>query len=423
MMKKIATAIILLLFFSSYLPITSAVFVNETDDVTDEEAIINLLDYNPEINHNQLKNFEISITNIDNQPLPFDSYNVYTLPSEELSIQRQGNTLLGYFTPTKEGIYSLIIEIKSNEETFKEIYYYIVNAEASSVKYYFRDINPTHGQPGDGKGDDGDHGDLKALVLDPPDEGMEYWKCARWVQSSPDEIPEDMAYFSILTSVDTGFWYQVKDFLYFPISRMGIQRFATKGTFVNRFNRIKPTPRGEIDNPDDYSWTNKKISCLYWPMTSEQSWYFLSIKIAGDCPYVMTIPEQPSYAEFSYLYYDALDIKIDSNPSVKLLSATLDAENKHNAEITLQGEGKTDIVVQMNDKSVKYTALINNVKTDIIQRNGELVFDDIDIDLDDSYSVISINEKTTKSNYKQKIGFFYHLFIEKYPLIKDLLNL
>ena len=61
MMKKIATAIILLLFFSSYLPITSAVFVNETDDVTDEEAIINLLDYNPEINHNQL-NFSLTNT-------------------------------------------------------------------------------------------------------------------------------------------------------------------------------------------------------------------------------------------------------------------------------------------------------------------------------------------------------------------------
>ena len=419
---KIISLGLILLFISTGISTVSAINIKDYKTKNESVFVIEMIDYDAYRNINEKIKFEAEIVDAENNPVYFSKYKISISPNEEIEIKTLKNKISGEFIPTREGIYSLTVEVSGQKTSSREKFYYIINGESDTVKYYFRDINPTHGQPGDGKGEDGDHGDLKALILDPPKDGMEYWKCARWVQSSPDKIPENIPFFSILKSVDTYFWYQVEDFLYIPISRIGIQRFATKGTFVNRFIRIKPTERGEKENPDDYIWTNKKISHLNWPMISEKSWYFLSIKVAGDYPYIMTIPNQPSYAEFSYLYYDKINIKLNSNPSIKILSATIDSEKPNHAQIILKGKGKTDLKIEMDDKSIEYIAKINNEKCEISQKNGEIFFDNLYLDGKKSEYTISIlkdEDKSINKDFMITDTFrIINLFYQKLILLK-----
>lgn len=423
MNEKILSLVLILLFISASISTASTIEVTDFDTKNEPVFLIEMIDYESNKDINDKVKFEVKIVDLENNPVYFTNYNIFTSPNEEIEIQNNKNTITGEFIPTREGIYSLTVEVSIDETSTIQRFYYIINGESDTVKYYFRDINPTHGQPGDGKGEDGDHGDQKALILEPPQDGMEYWKCSRWVQSSPDEIPKNMPFFSILKSVDTHFWYQVEEFLYRAISRMGIQRFATRGTFVNRFKRIKPTERGEKENPDDYTWTNKKISYLNWPMISEKSWYFLSIKVAGDYPYLMTIPNQPSYAELSYLYYDKIDIKLSSNPSIKILSATTDSENPNEAKIILEGRGKTDLKIKMHDKSIDYNAKINNENCEITQKNGEIFFDDLHLYGKNSENTISISKDDGKSINKDfmisKIFRIINRLYQKLILLKN----
>jgi hypothetical protein len=277
----------------------------------------------------------------------------------------------------------------------------------NTLKYYFRDINPTHDQPGTGKGEKGDHKDAKALVFQPPTE-MEYWKCARWVQSSPDEIAENMSYPLILKSIDTYFWYMASDFLLIPIAKMGIEKKVTYGTICNIYKRLEPTEKGDLTNQSDYMWTHKKISSLSWQMVSQESWYFLSIKIMGDQPRVMTIPEQPSYAEFSYLYYDGLNIKSNSNENIKILSVTSPVENSNKAEIIFEGAGFTEMVIEM-PKKVEYSVKFDNNKCTKEEFNQEKGILNLKLDLSFTNSIHKL-EICEKQNLQNRGSISFRLY-------------
>ncbi|GAG19164.1 unnamed protein product, partial [marine sediment metagenome] len=206
-------------------------------------------------------------------------------------------------------------------------------------------------------------------------------------------------------------------------AHMGVQRFALWGASVNRWIRLSPTDIGDMTNPDDYSWTHKKISFLYWPMVSPYSWYFLSLKVAGRSPRMMTIPEQPSYAEFHYLYFDKVDIKSNSNPDVKILSATSQLGNSNDVEIIFEGMGATDLIIQMSDTSITYTATLNNAEASIIQKNGELFFDDLHVDSENSECVLSISKSNKNINDKQTTHRMLLELFEKFPLFQSFLKI
>lgn len=402
--KKVLFFTIICLFLLTSTTIVSAINIKDTNKTNKQSLNINLIDYKAKQELNEKIHFEISVSY--NNPVLLENYNIYTLPYEKVTIKKEENTILGKFTPTKEGIYSLIIEIKHDGSTTREKYYYIVNPNSDTVKYYFRDINPTHRQPGTNKGEDGDHKDSKALVFEAPTQEMEYWKCSRWVQNSPDKIKKGMPYFSILKSIDAYFWYQAhqaSDSKYFPITRMGVERVATWSTFVNRFTRLTPTGLGDNENQEDYSWAHKKISFLYWPMLSNYSWYFISLKIIGNYPVMMTIPKKPSYAEFHYLYYDDINIISNSNSDVNFLSVTKNSEESNDAEIILEGKGETDLKIQMPDKNINYIAKLDNKKVKITQENGEVFFDNLYIDSEESEHILSISKQNNEPFNKQYI--------------------
>jgi len=174
-----------------------------------------------------------------------------------------------------------------------------------TITYYLRDVDPTHGQPGEGGGGNGDHRDMKAMLLAKPEnkpKSEEYWKCSNWIQNSPDEIPEDISKFTIIKDIDIYCWYKAEKSGLFLVDNnlfrpyVAFQRHATPWMTVNpltiRF--IEP-----VDNDEEYKWTHVKIQNIFCPLFSKEDWYWVSVKLIGDHPIWMTNPDEPSRVEFT----------------------------------------------------------------------------------------------------------------------------
>ncbi|MCX6667394.1 MAG: hypothetical protein NTV74_04035 [Euryarchaeota archaeon] len=364
-MKKIIAIGIIGMFLLTGMAAVSAFNLEETEIKSNQSLMINLTDYDPVVKLNDAVSFEISVSDSNGEPASFCNYEVYTRPSEEdISCQRVGDKIVGEFTATRTGMYSLIVEVADgNNCVEKESFYYFVNPNCigiGNIRYYFRDDLPTHGQP------IGNGGDCGSLLLTPPTE-KEYRNCSSYVQFSPDEIPENPI--SILTNVDIYCWY--KFFPEFRVRlvpyRIGIQKVANC-SFAMDISKHVPALVWNY-----YSWINRDFS-IFWAMDNPSDWYWLSLKLRGCYPSLLTKPEQPSYADFTYIYCKTPNIKSISNADIIVLSATSQSDNTNNAQIILQGTGATNLVIQMPDDSRLYTATFNGVKCDFTQANGELTF-------------------------------------------------
>jgi len=368
MNKKIIGIGIVSMFLLTGITAVSAFDLEETEAKSNQSLILQLTDYDPVVNLNDVVSFEISVSDPNGEPALFHNYKVYTRPYvEDISCQRVGDKIVGEFTATRTGMYSLIVDVADvNNCVEKDIFYYFVGSfEEAKIRYYFRDDLPTHGQP---RGPPAGFGsDCGSLLFTPPTV-EENRNCGYWVQFSPDELPENPI--SILTNINIYCWYRFIGDDHGDQKYIGIQKFATYWTRVNKY---KPVPYVDV-----YTWINKDFS-IFWPMVRARSWYWLSLKLVGGAlppslPYLMTKPEQPSYADFTYIYCKIPDIKSISNADVTVLSATTQAGNSNNAEIILEGTGTTNLVIQMPDNSKMYSAKLNGVDCDFTQRNGEVTF-------------------------------------------------
>lgn len=377
-MKKIIAIGIISMFLLASITTVSSFNLEETEVKSNQPLMINLNNYNPIVNLNDVVNFEISVNDSNGEPVSFCNYEVYTRPSEEdISCQRVGDKIVGEFTPTRDGMYSLIVEVTGADNNVKkESFFYFVNSTRIGIgikRYYFRDDLPTHGQP------TGNGHDCGSLLNTSPT-AQEYRWCCSWVQFSPDEIPKN----PISTLINI-YIHCLCKFLSFGFAVVGIQKVATPDP-VTDLNETKPFLAFQ-----KYMWLNKDFS-MSWQMNNAGDWYWLSLKILGDGPNITTKPKWPSCAYFIYMYCKNPGIESISNADVVVLSATSEAGNSNNAEIILQGTGMANLVVQMPGASQVYSANLNGVKCNnddnqFTQVNGELSFT---LNLDSEHSEHSL---------------------------------
>ena len=307
--------------------------------------------------------FNFTMKDIDNIECPTCSYNLNLCPSEA-SLQHSangGNPALveGNFTPTRQGIYSLQINVTdsdSNSETRK--YTYIIGDTSSdTVDYFFRDAKATQGQPVTY----GTNTDAGSLLFVPANSDEEVY-CGIYVGLSIDEYPNYL--FGIFREINYSIWYKTDD-----AGSTGVHRYATTLTPLDYTIAITTTPKTfdtfnfSVDWGNDYFWT----------------WYFMTVGLNGIYPSIYSNATDSSYANITYSYSTTPAIKSISNDDILLFSATSPATDNKFASIVLDGIGTTNLTVQMPNTALSYNATYdgspcNDASCSFTQSNGELNF-------------------------------------------------
>ncbi|OGF22639.1 hypothetical protein A2Y83_00385 [Candidatus Falkowbacteria bacterium RBG_13_39_14] len=148
---------------------------------------------------NDVVTFNTSMFDLNGNACPACAYTTTTSPAENVATNRTDNNLSSSFTVTRPGTYSMIFTItdSDNNSTERNFIFFVDDIGTQITRYYFREINPTHGQPADT--------DAKSLLFTPPT-NTETWSCSIWVQNSPDEIP--IYPLANLLGADTYTWYK-----------------------------------------------------------------------------------------------------------------------------------------------------------------------------------------------------------------------
>lgn len=309
-------------------------------------------------NVNDLVGFNISLYYLGGGACDNCAYNITTRPYETVSMSKSGNSITGNFTATRLGLYSLLINVTepTNNNNVIRNYAFLVNTTEAKVDYYFRDVNPTHGQP------TGIGTDAKSLLLTPPTT-EEYWSCSGWVQASPDDLTVTVP--SFIKDMNMSFWYKAESDSY-----TGVERYTTYDSNSD-YNQSVPIVTV-------YTWINRNFT-VNWSMDYVKSWYRLAVKLRTH-PTWYTNQTNPSYVNISYLYTTTPQIKNNTNTDVLILSATSPASDTNNATIYLDGTGSTNLTVQMPNTTINYSAKMdgndcNDANCNLTsQANGELNF-------------------------------------------------
>lgn len=325
--------------------------------------------FDPNLNRNvicgQDIDFSVSVNRYNGTPCSNIILNSVSInPSEDYTYNITGNQINVNFTPSRQGIYSLYLNVTDDMDNVIEQRFYFGNQ--SIISYYFRpDVWPTHGQPA--------RVDSTALLFDPPDAESEF-SCGSWIQTSPDAISTDITGISRIININASFWYTCGTFRP-PI--IGMERHARPDNGIEYGKYIPPTA--------SYTWITKNFDVGYW-LYNKTEWYWLSLKLRAPQPHIKTYPagcsEAPncsSYVNITYLHSATPLIRSISNNDILLLSATSPVDNTKLATLVLDGTGTTNLIVQMPNTTITYTAkydgtYCNNSNCNFTQSNGELNF-------------------------------------------------
>jgi len=237
---------------------------------------------------------------------------------------------------------------------------FLVNlTNKENIKYYIREVFPTHGQPAGT--------DTASLLFSPP-VGEEYVACASWVQNSPDELPDVL--FGVINQINISAWYEAPN-----IPMMGIQRYQTYSTTMDLQQDVPP-----VEDKFAFSTANFSVN---WPITHEHNWYYIAVKLFDNnvgVQWGINSKNMLSYVDIGYTTTATPLIKKISNENITLISAT-SSDNLKEAEIILDGIGKTDFVVEMS-----------------VENSYSVYMDDILCDNSDCNYVMNGKEITISSN-------------------------
>lgn len=253
-------------------------------------------------NLNEAINFDLDMKDPRGNDCATCSYNVVTSPIEAVSTLQTGKDLSGSFTVTRPGTYSMIVEITdTNNNKTKRTYQFLVGSTQNySKRYYLRSTDPERGQPS---------GTDSGSMLGSLPAGTEEWTCGAWIQNSPDDLP--LYPVSYITDIDTHTWY----FLSYS-GWVAIERYETYGAVRDYSMGVSPVP--------DFTYTNQNFSDINLSMDTPWFWYWFSLKLVGSRggdPAWRSTPSNPSYADFSISYTDALVVKSLSSDNLAVLSA------------------------------------------------------------------------------------------------------
>ncbi|MGC9309831.1 MAG: TIGR03790 family protein, partial [Candidatus Nanoarchaeia archaeon] len=201
-----------------------AVYDDDTNNYYSNEFLRERIPLSPfltksrDIDKDEQTSFNFTLNNINGSECPSCSYDLNLYPSEDdFEYSKDGAIITGNFTPSKTGVYSLKINITdSNNNSQIRKYVYLVNSTTDIVNYYFRSINPIHGQPTTY----GSETDAGSLLFEIPSSPEEVW-CGSYIGFSIDDLPSSGI--GIFKDINYSVWYKtdVTSNNYTGITRFG----------------------------------------------------------------------------------------------------------------------------------------------------------------------------------------------------------
>ena len=269
-------------------------------------------------------------------------YNIY--PNLTSSSSVNSNNLTITFNATKQGIYSISLNITLNDTNDSEIRNFIFlagNTSSNTIRYYMHADEPTHGQPLAEAGAD------SGAMFPYPTTTQETRYCANWIQLQPDQI---INFYPIIKNVSIGWFYKG-----LGATSSRIQRYAI---YNNNYDY-------SISLPSSTSYVFNTTNFTNLNITSDYAWrfYWASLKLVSAGPNMISNATQQSYADFDYIYTGPQLLQFQEQPgsdirNIQLLSSTYDT-SKNNITMEFDGTGNFTIVVNTTylNNIIKYDGL------------------------------------------------------------------
>jgi parallel beta-helix repeat protein len=278
------------------------------------------------------------------------TYDLDLYPSEtSFQNSSSGENVMGNFTPTKVGIYSLKYNISHPDGGYESgKYIYLINATGEGQEdYYFLSRNPTNNQPANiPRWDAGSLGSSS-----PADCGCEGQRnCTVWTQFAVDNLPDYL--FGSFNQINYSVWYDSSSHV---TNYSGIQRFGYWDEIVTvDLNTSLDYTANEITN-QDFNFSMNYANDYFW------TWYWMTIKLRGVDPSVYSNSTYPSFANITYTYSNTPAIREINDTDTQLLAAYMNSNSSTNATIILDGTSVTNISVEMPDSSQTYLVLYDGL--------------------------------------------------------------
>ncbi|MFM1548623.1 MAG: NosD domain-containing protein [Lentisphaeria bacterium] len=256
-----------------------------------------------------------------------------TSPPEEIVYTTDGNRLRGTFTPTRAGMYSLHVELTGCGQTSIDQRYWFGNEKSKT--FYL------------GMGHRNDVGNLSSQV---PTQPINVY-CTMWIEGHVADAPP-IEGLQKITQVQTSLWSDYKVHHGFaPSCSVEFDRtYSRRGDLFRAIDDAHPNGRSLL----------KKTFSKGTFMHNRADWLDLTVKYWCWDPVWESNHEIKSTVEFSYLTTSHPVIKKISNPYAWILSATSPAGSTNQADIALQGDGKTTVSLQMADRQSRYVVTVDD---------------------------------------------------------------
>ena len=300
---------------------------------------------------NQEINLSIFVNDVDGS-VPSDfKFEIVSYPSEQISAVKEGNELNVSFVPSREGLYSLVVNVTlQNGNSEKRKFVFLVGeTQTDVITYYFQHLIAPQSINYRG----GYSSDTGTLLPRKTVEGEEVILCANIVYFYIDEVFRPLP---IVKNASFGWWYRTTGDFFVSATA---QRWADRlGGYDYRI-QLAPTS-GEL------IWTDFELNGLNITSDYDYRLHWFGVNFAAPGSEIRTFADSLSYVNFTYLYAGPkISYLADGsfiNRNVGVMSSTFFDESKKEAEIVLSGEGDVEIVIEMPDSSLAYDLFYDSVE-------------------------------------------------------------
>ena len=274
-------------------------------------------------------------------------YNISIYPNTPFYSLNDSDNLFFTFNATRDGVYNIRVNVTLLDTNDSEVrnYVFLVGDTSSRTIRYYMHHHPLYHAQGSIFGATDSGSMLPYQTTD-----NEEIHCGIFVLSEPDEVVNQLF---IIKNISAGSFYRAGNPFFL------IESYKTYSGDGN-YSQELPYSNGYVFNTANFTDLN---------ITSDYAWrfYWLSLKLDGGSPSLVSNATHQSYADFTYLYSGPQILQFQENPgsdirNIQLLSSTFNTADKKNSSLEFDGTGNFTIALNMSNSTFNnYTVLYDGI--------------------------------------------------------------